>query len=300
MHYFDLFSNVLEDSQIKLNEPMSKHTTFGIGGKADCFVQPKNVEELQKVVKILNTYNLPIFILGGGANLLVRDKGIRGVVISTLGLKNIECEGSKIIVDSGVSIARVAQFAIKHGLSGMEELSGIPGSIGGGVFMNAGAYGGEMSHIVETVIACDLKGNLKKYNNSDINYNYRRSIFMDSGDIIVNVTLNLKNGNATEIKQKVIEYNNRRREKQPLEKRSAGSTFKRPEGHFVGKMIEELGLKGFAVGDAKVSTKHAGFLINDGNATCNDMLTLIHEIQKRVKDTYEVDLYTEVQLVGEK
>lgn len=299
MNYYEIFSNILNENQIKLNEPMSKHTTFGIGGIADCFVQPETVSQLQQVVKILKKYNSPIFILGGGANLLVRDKGIRGVVISTVGLKNIECKGNKISVNSGVSIAKVAHFAAKNGLSGMEELSGIPGSIGGGVFMNAGAYGGEMSHIVESVTTCDFDGNLKEYSNFEIDYNYRHSVFMDNGDIIVNVTLTLKNGNINEIKQKINEYNSRRREKQPLDKRSAGSTFKRPKGHFVGKMIEELGLKGFSVGDAKVSTKHAGFLINDGNASCEDMLELIGEIQRRVKETYKVDLYTEVQVIGE-
>ena len=299
MNYYEIFSNILNENQIKLNEPMSKHTTFGIGGIADCFVQPETVSQLQQVVKILKKYNSPIFILGGGANLLVRDKGIRGVVISTVGLKNIECKGNKISVNSGVSIAKVAHFAAKNGLSGMEELSGIPGSIGGGVFMNAGAYGGEMSHIVENVTTCDFDGNLKEYSNFEIDYNYRHSVFMDNGDIIVNVTLTLKNGNINEIKQKINEYNSRRREKQPLDKRSAGSTFKRPKGHFVGKMIEELGLKGFSVGDAKVSTKHDGFLINDGNASCEDMLELIGEIQRRVKETYKVDLYTEVQVIGE-
>lgn len=299
MNYYEIFSNILNENQIKLNEPMSKHTTFGIGGIADCFVQPETVSQLQQVVKILKKYNSPIFILGGGANLLVRDKGIRGVVISTVGLKNIECKGNKISVNSGVSIAKVAHFAAKNGLSGMEELSGIPGSIGGGVFMNAGAYGGEMSHIVENVTTCDFDGNLKEYSNFEIDYNYRHSVFMDNGDIIVNVTLTLKNGNINEIKQKINEYNSRRHEKQPLDKRSAGSTFKRPKGHFVGKMIEELGLKGFSVGDAKVSTKHAGFLINDGNASCEDMLELIGEIQRRVKETYKVDLYTEVQVIGE-
>ena len=299
MNYYEIFSNILNENQIKLNEPMSKHTTFGIGGIADCFVQPETVSQLQQVVKILKKYNSPIFILGGGANLLVRDKGIRGVVISTVGLKNIECKGNKISVNSGVSIAKVAHFAAKNGLSGMEELSGIPGSIGGGVFMNAGAYGGEMSHIVENVTTCDFDENFKEYSNFEIDYNYRHSVFMDNGDIIVNVTLTLKNGNINEIKQKINEYNSRRREKQPLDKRSAGSTFKRPKGHFVGKMIEELGLKGFSVGDAKVSTKHAGFLINDGNASCEDMLELIGEIQRRVKETYKVDLYTEVQVIGE-
>lgn len=300
MNYCDFFSNILENNQIKINEPMKKHTTFGIGGSADCFVKPKNVIQLQKIIKILKNNNLPVFVIGGGANLLVRDKGIRGVVVSTLGLNGIECKENKIISDSGVSISRVAQFATKNSLSGMEEISGIPGSIGGGVFMNAGAYGGEMAQIVEKVVSCDMDGNLKIYKNSDINYGYRHSIFMKNKEIIVNVTLNLKKGNISDISEKVNEYARRRREKQPLEKRSAGSTFKRPQGHFVGKMIEELGLKGFAIGDAKVSTKHAGFLINEGNATCNQMLELIHEIQRKVKDTYKVDLNTEVQVIGEK
>ena len=299
MNYYEIFSNILNENQIKLNEPMSKHTTFGIGGIADCFVQPETVSQLQQVVKILKKYNSPIFILGGGANLLVRDKGIRGVVISTVGLKNIECKGNKISVNSGVSIAKVAHFAAKNGLSGMEELSGIPGSIGGGVFMNAGAYGGEMSHIVENVTTCDFDGNLKEYSNFEIDYNYRHSVFMDNGDIIVNVTLTLKNGNINEIKQKINEYNSRRREKQPLDKRSAGTMYLRPPGYYVGPMIKASGLAGFSIGDAQVSEKHQGFVVNNGKATCQDVVDVLKHVRKTVKEKFKIKIGIDVRVIGE-
>ena len=297
--YAQIFANVLDEKQIKINEPMSRHTTFGIGGPADCFLVPKTAEELCVVTKLANKNHIPVFILGGGANLLVRDKGIRGVVIFTGRLHKIEQNGNLLKVSSGVSTAQAAQAAYESGLSGMEFASGIPGTIGGAAYMNAGAYGGEMSKIIVSATTCDARGDLITYDSHDIGYSYRHSLFMENGEVIVDITLSLKPGNRKDIRELMDDLNHRRRTKQPLEKRSAGSTFKRPAGHFVGQMIEELGLKGYAVGDAQVSEKHAGFLINNGHASREDMLHLIHHVQQEVKENYGVDLHSEVQIVGE-
>lgn len=297
--YTSAFASVLREDQIKINEPMNRHTTFGIGGPADCFIMPETVEELCIAAKLCHKNHFPLFILGGGANLLVRDKGIRGVVLFTGRLRHVEQKDNFLTVSSGVSTVEAARRALNAGLSGMEFASGIPGSIGGAAYMNAGAYGGEMSKIIVRATTCDEKGDLIIHDRKDLGYSYRQSPFMGSQEVIVDITLSLKEGNQKDIKELMDDLNHRRATKQPLDKRSAGSTFKRPEGHFVGQMIEELGLKGFAVGDAEVSRKHAGFLINNGHATCEDMLTLIHEVQKRVKAEYHVDLHPEVQIVGE-
>lgn len=297
--YLALFSSILRMNQIKLNEPMSRHTTFGIGGPADCFVVPETAGELQRVVETVTAAGVPFFILGGGANLLVRDKGVRGVVIYTGRLQSIRCEGNRLHVSAGVSTAKAARAAMEYGLSGMEFASGIPGSMGGAVYMNAGAYNGEMAEIVLSVLSCNREGKMTVHDRSELNYAYRHSLFMENGEIIVEATVELAPGNMQEIASMMEDFNERRRTKQPLDKKSAGSTFKRPTGHFVGKMIEELGLKGFSVGDAKISTKHAGFLINDGHASCSDMLLLIETVKRRVFERYGVELTTEVQIVGE-
>ncbi len=300
MTNFDSFLHVLKKEQIRLAEPMSRHTTFGIGGPADCFLTPGTEEEMRAVFHIIHEEGLPFFVLGGGANLLVRDKGIRGVVIFTGRLQSIRREGNAVIAGSGVSTARAARFALDEGLSGMEFASGIPGTVGGAAFMNAGAYGGEMSKIVVSATTCDEAGIFHTYNKEEIGYAYRHSLFMDDPQTILSITFSLTPGDRGDIQRRMDDFNARRHEKQPLEARSAGSTFKRPTGHFVGAMIEELGLKGFSMGDAAVSDKHAGFLINKGGASCEDMLALIHEVQKRVKERFGVDLEPEVQIIGEK
>lgn len=299
IEYAGYFSNVLRENQIKLNEPMSRHTTFGIGGPADCFLIPETLEQLKVIVRIAAKNKIPLFVLGGGANLLVRDKGIRGAVLFTGRLQSMERKGNFLKAASGVATARVAREALQYNLSGMEFAAGIPGSIGGAAFMNAGAYGGEMSKIIAAATVCDEAGDIITYTRKDLDYSYRHSRFMNRKELIVDITLGLKAGNHRDIENLMNDLNQRRRVKQPLEKKSAGSTFKRPDGHFVGQMLEELGLKGYAVGDAKVSEKHAGFLINDGKASCEDMLSLIREVQHRVRERYGVTLYPEVQIVGE-
>ena len=279
---------------------MSRHTTFGIGGPADCFLTPATESEMQAVMRVIQEERLPFFVLGGGANLLVRDKGIRGVVISTSRLQGLRRDGNHVIAGSGVSTVRAARFAQEEGLSGMEFASGIPGTVGGAAFMNAGAYGGEMSKVIVSALTCDDMGNFHTYSKEDIAYEYRHSLFMDDPQAILSITYELVPDDKQEIKARMDEFNRRRHEKQPLDARSAGSTFKRPEGHFVGAMIEELGLKGFSMGEAAVSEKHAGFLINKGGASCADMLMLIREVQRQVKARFGVDLEPEVQIIGEK
>ena len=297
--YTELFSSFLRRNQIKLNEPMSRHTTFGIGGAADCFVMPETIEELQKVIVEVTKANVPFFILGGGANLLVRDKGIRGVVIYTGRLQSIIHEGNRLRVAAGVSTAKVAKTAMEHGLSGMEFAAGIPGTIGGAAYMNAGAYNGEMADIVVSVLSCNRNGQLSVYNKSKLHYDYRHSLFMENGEIIVEIIVELAPGNIHDIEVMMEEFNRRRRMKQPLEKKSAGSTFKRPEGYFAGKLIMDAGLRGYAVGDAQVSEKHCGFVINRGNATAAEILQLMKDVQERVKKQSGVTLEPEVKMIGE-
>jgi len=296
---FTIFETILKKEQIRLGEPMNRHTTFGIGGPADCFLTPASREELARVLSAAREAEFPIFVMGGGANLLVRDKGIRGVVVSTSKLRRLWRDGETITAEAGAATAKVARLAGDAGLSGMEFAAGIPGTIGGAAFMNAGAYGGEMAKIVTAAETCDRKGIFHTHDCKEIGYAYRHSLFMEEPEIIVSVTLSLVPGNKEEIGRRMEDFNRRRHEKQPLEARSAGSTFKRPEGHFAGQMIDELGLKGFSVGDAAVSEKHAGFLINRGCATCGDMLALMEEIQGRVEAAYGVTLESEVQVIGE-
>ena len=296
---FNLFKNILNTNQIKLSEPMSRHTTLGIGGPADCLVLPNTREELSQVVHILSKEKIHFIVIGGGANLLVRDKGIRGVVLVTSRMQQVNKVDNTLIVEAGVSTVRTAAIALQYGLSGLEFASGIPGTIGGAAYMNAGAYGGEMSQVVTGITSCDREGIFHRYEGDEIRYAYRHSAFMDNHEIIIEVSISLQPATTTSIKMKMDDFNTRRRNKQPLDAKSAGSTFKRPEGHYVGHMIESLGLKGFSVGDASVSTKHAGFLINKGKASCKDMLHLIEEIQYRVRERYNVDIETEVRIIGE-
>ena len=229
----------------------------------------------------------------------MRDKGIRGVVLVTSRMQQVNKVDNTLIVEAGVSTIRTAAIALQYGLSGLEFASGIPGTIGGAAYMNAGAYGGEMSQVVTGITSCDREGIFHRYEGDEIRYAYRHSAFMDNHEIIIEVSISLQPATTTSIKMKMDDFNTRRRNKQPLDAKSAGSTFKRPEGHYVGHMIESLGLKGFSVGDASVSTKHAGFLINKGKASCKDMLHLIEEIQYRVRERYNVDIETEVRIIGE-
>ncbi len=282
------------------NEPMSRHTTFKIGGNADVFVKITTQNELSLVINAAKDFDVPYFILGKGSNLLVSDKGVEGLVISLDGLDDIKIDGQTVVCGAGVSLRAVCIAAQKASLSGLEFAYGIPGTIGGALYMNAGAYGGEMSQVVFSATALDSQGNLKEFSVDDMKLGYRTSVFKDTDLIIMSVTMKLNYGDAMEIKAEMDDIFARRRDKQPLEFPSAGSTFKRPEGYFAGALIEQNNLKGVSVGGAQVSVKHAGFVINRGNATCCDVLALIKKIQDTVKIADGVELEPEVIFVGRK
>ncbi len=299
----DLAIKLLIENKIEYikDEPMSKHTSFKIGGPADIYVCPKSVEELTSLLKIGKTANVPITLVGNGSNLLVSDNGIEGLVVSCLKMKKIALlSQDEIFAQAGASLTAVCLFAQKHGLAGMEFAYGIPGSVGGAVYMNAGAYGGEMKDIVKKVQSLDENLNLVERTLEELGLGYRESVYKSNGEIITGVTLKLKKGDSEEISKEMETLMNKRHTSQPLDYASAGSTFKRPEGYYAAALIDECGLKGLSVGDAQVSEKHAGFVINKGNATCRDVLKLIEKIKDTVYTQKDVKLDTEVIFVGRK
>ena len=284
----------------KKDEMMCNHTSFKIGGKADYFVECQNSDSLKAILKAVKDYNMPYFILGKGSNLLVSDKGIRGVVISLLGLEEIAVDGDTITVGAGLALAKLCMVALENSLTGLEFAYGIPGSVGGALYMNAGAYGGEMSQVVVSATVLDKNGEIKEVALDDMKLSYRTSTFKTNGDIILSVKFSLNKGEKTLIKEKMDDLMSRRKDKQPLEYGSAGSTFKRPTGYFAGALIEKNNFKGVSVGGAMVSQKHAGFVINYNNATASDVLTLMEKIKSTVLVNDGVLLEPEVIFVGEK
>ena len=284
---------------IHLQEPMAGHTTFRIGGPADCFVQLEDEEQLRKVRRYLGLAGVPFFVLGNGSNLLVDDAGYKGVVLQ-IGQKmsQITVQGCHIIAKAGATLRQVANAALEHGLTGLEFASGIPGTVGGGVVMNAGAYGGEMGQVVTQVWVVSREGELMELDNDTMEFAYRNSVIRGSAFTVTQVTFCLERGDREAIRARMEELAARRREKQPLEYPSAGSTFKRPEGYFAGKLIMEAGFAGYRIGGAQVSEKHCGFVINTGDATARDVKMLISEIQARVKEQFRVELEPEVVFLG--
>ncbi len=295
------FLNFLKQNNINfaLNEPMKNHTSFKIGGNADIFISPKNINECSDVILECNNEKIPYIIVGRGSNLLVRDEGIKGVVISiSNSFSEIKALSDTVLCcQAGASLASVCSFALENSLTGMEFAYGIPGNIGGAIYMNAGAYGGEMKDIVVSCEYLDQNGKLQTISAEELDFSYRHSFFSDKNYIIVSVTLELKKGNAEEIKEKMTDILKRRKEKQPLEFPSAGSTFKRPEGSYASLLVDECGLKGMRVGDAQVSEKHAGFIINRANATAKDVLELIEKVQTIVKEKTGYYLEPEVKVI---
>lgn len=286
---------------VLFDEEMSRHTTFRIGGKVDAFVSAKSKDEIINVVKFCNDNNIPYMIMGNGSNMLVSDKGIRGVVISIgKGMSECRIDGELVYADAGIMMSVLAKKILEANLSGFEFASGIPGTLGGGIYMNAGAYGGEMKDIVRDVTFITPDGEIKTENGENLDFGYRHSIFEEGGYIILSCTLKLKKGNHDEIKALMADYNKRRSDKQPLTQPSAGSTFKRPEGYFAGKLIQDAGLMGYSIGGAMVSDKHAGFVVNKGTATAEDVLNLIEYIQKTVYEKFGVKLEPEVRLIGDR
>lgn len=298
--FIENLSRIVPKESIVLNELMSRHTTFRVGGEAACLIKVSDSKELSKIITFLRQTEHDFFVLGNGSNLLVSDKGYDGVVLKLEGeFSEIHVAGTQIISGAGVSLAKAAREAMEEGLTGMEFASGIPGTLGGAVVMNAGAYDGEMKQIVKEVTVMDQEGNILTLDNDTMEFGYRTSAIKNRPFIVLSTVLQLQEGMKEEIKKKMDDFAERRREKQPLEYASAGSTFKRPEGYFAGKLIMDAGLRGFSIGGAKVSDKHCGFIINTGNASATDISELIIEVQERVKEQFGVMLEPEVIRIGQ-
>ena len=291
--------NVMGGSGIFMEEPMKKHTTFRVGGPADVLVQPDETA-LAAILALCRQYHVPYSFIGNGSNLLVGDKGIRGVVIEmTDPMGNIEVDGTKITAQAGAMLSKIANTAASNGLGGMEFAAGIPGSVGGAVVMNAGAYGGEMKDIIEKVYVLDENGAQLELGRDALDFGYRHSCIPDKKYIVTKVVLELVPRDEAEIRSEMKELNEKRAEKQPLQYPSAGSTFKRPEGYFAGKLIMDAGLRGYQVGGAQVSEKHCGFVINKGDATAADICQLMRDVSDKVQAQFGVVLEPEVKMIGE-
>lgn len=298
--FYEALVKVLDEDQIKPEEPMKNHVTFRVGGPADFFVTPKNYEELSGVLKCCAKYEMPCYIMGNGSNLLVSDQGYRGVVIQLFRqLNDIQCEGNVIRAQAGALLSAVANRALEEKLTGFEFAAGIPGTLGGACVMNAGAYGGEMKDVVKSVTVLTREGERITLQKNELELGYRTSIIAKKDYIVLEAEIELEVGDAEEIKAVMDDLKERRTTKQPLEYPSAGSTFKRPEGYFAGKLIQESGLQGFQVGGAQVSEKHCGFVINKDQATAADIAELIRQVQDRVEEKFGVRLETEVKRLGE-
>ncbi|MDD3852954.1 MAG: UDP-N-acetylmuramate dehydrogenase [Syntrophomonadaceae bacterium] len=290
----------IPEERIKKDEPMSNHTTFRIGGPVGFMVLPQSILEVQQVLQLCRQEGYPVFVFGLGSNLLVSDRGFSGAAIK-LGnhLKSSYISGDEIFAEAGIRLSELSKKAAASGLSGLEFAEGIPGSLGGAVVMNAGAYGGEIKDVLVEILAMDPDGNLITLAVSDLKLGYRSSILQNTDLIVLSALLKLKPDQQTEIKARMKEFAKSRREKQPLEYPSAGSTFKRPEGVYVGPLLEQMGLKGFSIGGAQVSVKHAGFIVNTGNATARDVMQLIRYIQKKARDEHGVELESEIRIIGQ-
>ena len=286
--------------ELLLEEPMAKHTSFRIGGPADVLAQPADEAELAALLKRAGEHAVPVTLVGNGSNLLVRDKGIRGLVIKLSNIfSSITVDGNVMTFGSGISLAMASKKAASLSLSGMEFAVGIPGTIGGAVYMNAGAYDGEMAKVVTCVRVMDMQGKISELQASELDFAYRHTALQNSGWIVISVTVALQPGEAESIAAKMADFSQRRISKQPLELPSAGSMFKRPVGYFAGTLIEQTGLKGYTVGGAQVSQKHAGFVVNVGGATAKDVLQLISDVQSKVFAAHGVRLEPEVLVLGE-
>ena len=281
-----------------MNESLKKHTTYGIGGPADLMIFPKSKQDLIKVIEIINENKIQLTILGSGSNVLVSDNGIRGAVISLKNsLKQIEVDENILYAECGTMLGKIVKHAVKNNLIGLENLNGVPGTLGGALIMNAGAWGGEISENLIHVEVINSKSEIQKIQKKDLNFSYRQSSF-NKDDILLSAKFNLKKADKDIIKENFIEAQSGRKKSQPLNKRSAGSLFKNPKNNSAGKLLDDAGLKGFSVGDAKISEKHANFFINDGDASSRDMLMLIKKAHKVVKDKFNVNLSLEVKLMG--
>ncbi len=297
---YDYIEKIVPRENILFDEPMSRHTTFRVGGAAKCLIKVNNKEQMKKLIPYLHMTGQNFFILGNGSNLLVGDKGYSGILVKLgEGMDDVTVEGERVKVSAGTLLSKAASIAKENELAGMEFASGIPGTVGGAVVMNAGAYGGEMKQIVESVEVMDREGEILVLDNDTMEFGYRTSVIKSRPFVVLETVLRLQKGKKEEIASKMEELSRLRREKQPLEYASAGSTFKRPEGYFAGKLIMDAGLRGFSIGDARVSEKHCGFIVNSGNATASDIRKVIEEVQQCVKAKFGVTLEREVIYLGD-
>lgn len=284
---------------IKVDEPLKRYTYTETGGKADYYVSPTTNEDVQKIVRFAYEHDIPVTYLGNGSNIIIREGGIRGIVLSLLELNHIEVSDTSIIAGSGAAIIDVSRKARDYSLTGVEFACGIPGSIGGAVFMNAGAYGGEVKYCIDYALCVDEKGTLHQLTTNELELDYRNSIVQQKHLVVVEAAFTLTPGDQKEIQAVMDDLTERRESKQPLEYPSCGSVFQRPPGHFAGKLIQDSGLQGHRIGGVEVSTKHAGFMVNVDQGTATDYENLIHHVQQVVKEKFDVDLNTEVRIIGE-
>lgn len=297
--YHKLLNIVSEVAKIKNQEPMKNHTTLSVGGEADFLIEPTTVEEIKNIVKLAKEYDVKYYIIGRGSNLLVKDEGLRGIVIKIAdNFDDVNIEGTKFVVNSGTSIAKVSKLAYKNGLSGLEFASGIPGTVGGAIAMNAGAYGGEMKDVVKSVTLINSSGDLVTLTNEQMQFSYRRSLLSEKEDyIVVSVEMELSKGDKGQMYSVMKSYSDKRATSQPLHFCNSGSTFKRPQGHFAGKLIEDCGLKGFEYNGVQVSDLHAGFIVNKGKSSASDMLHVINLVKEKVFNTFDIVLEEEVKII---
>ena len=298
MMYNNLFK-LFAPEHISQNEPLCEHTSFKIGGNADVFLTPDTPELLQRMLLILRQSGFRYFVLGGGNNLIFADAGFRGVILSTKKLNSMVIHDNNIIAQCGVTLKELTNLCLENSLSGLEFACGIPGSVGGAVFMNAGAYGGEMKDVITSVDYLNHEHELSNHALTGHNFSYRTSIYQQRNYLILQAGFTLTHSNKKDVAAKMLEFTQSREAKQPLEYPSAGSTFKRPDGHFVGKLIDDCGLKGYSIGGAQISEKHSGFIINKGGATANDVISLIQFIKETVLCRFHVTLHPEVRIIPE-
>ncbi|OHW62057.1 UDP-N-acetylenolpyruvoylglucosamine reductase [Andreesenia angusta] len=292
--------SVVANGRVMVDEPMKRHTTFKIGGPADLLVEPSSIEEVEDVLNICRSEDIPVTVIGNGSNLLVRDGGIRGVVVKIAELlSDVSVYEEKIVAEAGALMSKISSKALEHSLGGFEFASGIPGTIGGAVTMNAGAYGGEIKDYVSAVTCIDSEGQVKEYSGEEMAFGYRKSLVQAEGLVVLKVEISLNRGDRDEIKSKIDDYTERRTSKQPLHLPSGGSTFKRPEGYFAGKLIEDAGLRGLRHRNIQVSEKHCGFVVNLGESKAEDVLNLIGVVQKTVYDKFGIQLEPEIRIIGE-
>ncbi|WP_404451112.1 UDP-N-acetylmuramate dehydrogenase [Virgibacillus necropolis] len=298
-HTYEKLIEITSEKNVMVNEHLNKHTYTRLGGKADYFVTPETYEQVQDIVKFANTEKLPFTLLGNGSNLIVKDGGIRGIVLNLKQLTSIQTDNTTIVAQSGARIIDTSRAALAQSLTGLEFACGIPGSVGGALFMNAGAYGGEIKDVLESTLVVDREGNLLELSAEDLDLDYRTSNIPDNGYIVLEATFSMKRGDYDEIKSIMDDLTFKRESKQPLEYPSCGSVFKRPPGYFAGKLIQDSGLQGKQIGGAQVSKKHAGFIVNIDKSSAEEYIGLIHFVQDTVKEKFGVSLEREVKIIGE-